>query len=297
MDYHLEPARYETIQMTKLMARYELRMYCDWIGQLEAGLAASVTADTGNTNLIDVEHLRKALCKESEGGFYHGNAAATENEAADEQRESISQQWAELIDIILRQTAWSEVSTSGTSRNVSLVKVQGEMTYSAKIQDGDKPGISVSTNVVGAKIMGIVAVTLGVNGQTAYDAEKLGDLINNSNMYEIVEKMRTHGCFLEQNSGFALNPKVQDQSPDSSNTDLRHLLNKDDELVFPVNLKSVVGHKDGEGDDLDVDNGMELEINIVFKQKSDPAGLGHHDDVIAPNTSGTSEVPDSSNVV
>lgn len=289
MDYHLEPARYESIEMTKLMARYELRMYCDWVGRLQTGLDSAGAQDN---DLMDVENLRSALCNDSDG-FYRAGAGATTSVDSSTTVEEIGAQWADLIDVILRQTAWSAVGTNTSlgaapdnRRNVSQAKVDAEMAYTASVQDADKAGVAAGTTEQGRKVLGLKAVS----GQTAYDAEKLGDLINNSNMYEIVEKMRAHGCFIfsEDAAKCLVNPKVQEARGGASDSaDNATLLDQDDELVFPVNLMSVIGHTaSGADENILADSGLTLEINICFKQNvhSGDSVPGHHSDVTGSGT-------------
>lgn len=295
MDYHLEPARYEKIVMTKMMARYELRMNCDWISALQDALDA---AGGIVSNQISIEAMRAALCIGE--GFYNadGFAAPATNGSLD----PINEQWAELIDVILRNTAWSAVAdttavaaadgttgAAGSSRRVSQAKVDTEMLYAQNVSAGslvdgsfvatDKD-VDATTDNQGRDVLGIKAMVT----QTPYDKEKLGDLLNNTNVGEVLGKMRNHGCFIkdEDQSKFVVNPFVQEAlSGDASHSqDLQTLLDKDDELVFPINLKSIVGHT---ADNLDEDistNGFALEINIVFKQSdsAQPSDGASNDD-------------------
>ena len=53
MDYHLEPARYEKIVMTKMMARYELRMNCDWISALQDALSDTMSSSSAIVVTVD----------------------------------------------------------------------------------------------------------------------------------------------------------------------------------------------------------------------------------------------------
>jgi hypothetical protein len=289
MDYHLEPARYEKIVMTKMMARYELRMNCDWISALQTALDDVTLGDEGIVSeQISIERMRKALCTGE--GFYNAGGFTTGSNGS---LDPINEQWAELIDVILRNTAWSAVADTtavaaadgttgeaGSSRRVSQAKVDTEMGYTANVAAGslvdgnfvatDKD-VAATTDDQGRDVLGIKAM---VSPQTPYDKEKLGDLLNNTNVGEVLGKMRNHGCFIKDEDkaggpGYVVNPFVQEAlSGDAShNQGLQTLLDLDDELVFPINLKSIVGHT-ADNLDEDISKAFELEINIVFKQNN-----------------------------
>jgi hypothetical protein len=298
MDYHLEPARYEKVVMTKLMARYELRMNCDWISQLQTALEvpANIVGAAGSKQ-ISIEAMRAALCTGE--GFYNATAftapASNSPDGGTTVIDPISVQWAELIDVILRNTAWAAVANSAAtsesgaaSRNVQQSKVNDDMLYSLNVSAGSTLVEAKSTDNQGRDVLGIKAMVV----QTPYDKEKLGDLLNNTNVGEVLGKMRNHGCFIkdEDQSKFVVNPFVQEAlSGDAShNQDTQTLLDKDDELVFPINLKSIVGHTaDGANEEIST-TGFELEINIVFKQNNSDAPAdsddAHHSDVTGVST-------------
>lgn len=287
MDYHLEPARYETMQFTKLMARYEITMECDWVGAMQRAV------DGASGDLMSVEDIRKEVA----GAFYNDPNASGNLHAS-----NANQQWHSLIDTILRLTAWQgQVNVSGgsSSRVVDQSKVDNELAYKANINvSGAAVGelaYSQAAGVDGArKIMGIAALT-----DAKYDPEAIGELINNTNMREILVKMRNHGCFIEDddktanagdegvngagdpaNNQYVVNPRVQESTP-SSGTDLttgtRTLLDKDDQIVFPVNLLSVVGHTATAADE-NFSAGASLEINLTFKQSKLLDSSGGHAD-------------------
>ena len=302
MDYHLEPARYEKIVMTKMMARYELRMNCNWIKALQDALDVSSNIVA---NQMSIEAMRSALCTGE--GFYNADGFTTGN---NDSLDPINEQWAELIDVILRQTAWAAVAdtagvaaalgTTGaaeSSRRVSQAKVDTEMGYTANVAAGslvdgnfvatDK-NVAATTDDQGRTILGIKAMV----SQTPYDKEKLGDLLNNTNVGEVLGKMRNHGCFIrdEDQNKFVVNPFVQEAlSGDASHSQaLQTLLDKDDELVFPINLKSIAGHTADTADEDISTNAYELEINIVFKQ-SDSAQPADSDDAHHGNVDGVTD--------
>lgn len=305
MDYHLEPARYEKVAMTKLMARYELRMYCDWVGRLQTQLDATNLTES---KLIDVEKLREGLSNDT-NGFYSASAGSTKDVNNENEVESISAQWADLIDVILRNTAWKTVSTAvsevagsatggaGTgptgTRNVSQAKVSSELAYHANVQDTDRPEISATQSEGHPELRSVLGIKAVANGP-AYDKECIADLINNSNMYDIVAKMRAHGCFIYDEdkaggAGYVVNPFIK-KGNDGGDQDTATLLDQDDELVFPINLMSVVGHTAADADeDLSSVAGMNLEINICFKQNvaSGDTLPGHSTDILATTDSGT----------
>ena len=316
MDYHLEPARYEKIVMTKMMARYELRMNCNWIKALQDALEDVTVGDEGVVaEQISIERMRKALCTGE--GFYNadgfaapeGGGAAPTNGSLD----PINVQWAELIDVILRNTAWSAVAdttaaaaalgttgAAGSSRRVSQAKVDTEMGYTQNVASGTPLQEAKSTDNQGRDVLGIKAMAT----QTQYDKEKLGDLLNNTNVGEVLGKMRNHGCFIkdEDQSKFVVNPFVQESLSGGAvgaSTATQTLLDLDDELVFPINLKSIVGHTaDNQDEDIST-NGFELEINIVFKQNNSDAPAdsddAHHINVTGVSTAG--EAPATSDNV
>jgi hypothetical protein len=277
MDYHLEPARYEKVVVTKLMARYELRVHCDWIATLQTALDAT---DTVESNVMNIEPMRSGLLS-----AHYNSTAGTTNDGT-ETMDAISEQWGDLIDVILRQTAWQAVSdTSGdynaVSRRVDQNKVDAQMGYTAGVQGGAKSGIAAATNDLSKPVLGLKPV---LATDADYNPEKLGDLINNTNMYEILEKLRSHGCFIvdedkTDGEGFVVNPFIQEQSEGGDNTtSSQKLLDKGDELVFPINLKSIVGHTETTGatGDEDISKAFSLEINVTFKQsETQDELLGH----------------------
>ena len=216
MDYHLEPGRYETTEFTLLTARYSLVMQCDWIAKLQGELDNSVSND-----LMDVENMRSALCD-----FYSSGDDRT-GQASD-----INVQWKDLIDGILRATAWQGVPDEDTgTRKVALARVVSELAYK---QDITKTGENLSqvnfaeatdyldggADLGSRKICGIAAKT----GQLPYDHESIGQLINNTNMYQILLQMRAHGCFIQDDDQkddhtFVVNPVVEE----STNLSLKHI--------------------------------------------------------------------------
>jgi len=323
MDYHLEPARYEKIVMTKMMARYELRMNCDWISALQDALEvpANIVGAAGSKQ-ISIEAMRSALCTGAgfynatafpTGGDYHPLTNPTSNSAdgGSTSIDPIKEQWAELIDVILRNTAWAAVANStatsesgAASRNVQQSKVDTDMGYAANVCAGamvngafvatDKD-VAGDTDDQNREVLGLKAVAT----QSQYDKEKLGDLLNNTNVGEVLGKLRNHGCFImDENQSppkFVVNPMVQGALSGlgvdpAHDVETQTLLDKDDELVFPINLKSIVGHTaDGSNEEIST-TGFELEINIVFKQNNSdaPADLDddHHSDVTGVSTAG-----------
>lgn len=102
--------------------------------------------------------------------------------------------------------------------------------------------------------------------------------------------MRAHGCFIfsEDAAKCLVNPKVQEARGGASDSaDNATLLDQDDELVFPVNLMSVIGHTaSGADENILADSGLTLEINICFKQNvhSGDSVPGHHSDVTGSGT-------------
>lgn len=288
MDYHLEPARYETMQFTKLMARYEITMVCDWVGAMQRAV------DAVDGDLMSVEGIRKEVA----GAFYNDPNASGNLHAS-----NANQQWHNLIDTILRLTAWQAQSNDGSYqvRAVDQNKVDNELAYKANVNvDGvavEALGYAEAAGVDGArKIMGIAGLT-----DNKYDPESIGELINNTNMREILVKMRNHGCFIEDddktaNSGdeavdgagdpsnnqYVVNPRVQESTPSSGTdgtTSIRTLLDKDDQIVFPVNLLSVVGHTaTAAGNDVNFSAANSLEINLTFKQSKQLDSSGGHAD-------------------
>jgi hypothetical protein len=307
MDYHLEPARYETVVFTKLLARYEIIMECDWIGAMQG------VVDAATTDLMDIEAMRLAVA----GAFYNSQNDGTPTSAG-QGGATANVQWHSLINTILRMTAWAaqeDDTSSNQERSVDQTKVNNELKYQANVTDsaytgGQNPAeeSAVLTDAADKKVMGLAALT----GQSQYDPESLGQLINNSNMRAILLRLRNHGCFIvdedkdqsaeEVKNAYVVNPRVQEQSGVAGSDaaaadgtpDVSTLLNKNDQIVFPINLKSVVGHTESGGDEL-IHNGAELEINITFKQSAAYGSLaeGHLQDNVTGIAAGTG---DSSNV-
>ena len=267
MDYHLEPARYETVTTTKLAARYNLVMNCDFITKLQDSMPTS-------GDLIDVEGCRSALCS----AFYKASAGASNG------ANPINEQWQILINTVLRATAWiAQVDSDTDSRVVDQAKVNSDMTYVANItSDGNVGDLTnvMTVDAIDGKIDEDGVVTSNLRkvaglaadaSATQYDAESIGQLINNTNMREILLKMRNHGCFIQDDDQpsrpFVVNPVVRENTNlgDASDPANATLLNVDDELVFPVNVKSIVGHT-ATGSDEILNHTYAVEINIVFKQ-------------------------------
>ena len=260
VNYKLEPARYETIAMVKLTARYELRINCNFIGILQTSIdAAGLDAGMAD-NLLNVEVIRKALCENAYNTTTAGAAAV--GEASTDAVAKISVQWAELINLILRQTAWAGAS----GRTVSQAKVDTDMAYTENVGKADPQDAQVDAVAIDGDNTKKNPGIKQLESQTEYDTEKLGDMINNSNMREILVQMRNHGCFVQDEdktndagdaaAGVVVNPKVQ-LAP------LQRLLDANDELVFPIDVTTITGYD--ESVDFSTD-AYKFEINIVFKQ-------------------------------
>jgi hypothetical protein len=296
MDYHLEPARYESMTFTKLLARYELVLNCDWIGNMQR----SLDADACTGDKMSIEGMRSGLCVAFYCSAAGGSGSFDARHASNDSAEGLNVQWKNLIDTILRLTAWDQQTDDGAlqTRVVDQNKVNAELAYLADVaRPADAAGIDVSATVAAAENGGRKIVGMSCGAQSSYDPESLGQLINNSNMSEILIKMRNHGCFIVDddktaaagdegvngagdptNHNYVVNPRVQENTATADATQpTMTLLDKDDEIVFPVNLLSIVGHTATASDE-DFDNGASLEINITFKQnKAMDSALGHVD--------------------
>lgn len=293
MDYHLEPGRYEETTFVLLTARYELTMECDWCAKLQGELNASGSVVNDE---MDVEKMRSALCDFYSDGRTDDLGESTQ---ASNGSQTINVQWKDLIDGILRATAWEGVS--GSTRIVQQTKVNSELAYAPDVTvDGlGFDNVSSTSAVVydplhpdgstlgSRKICGI-AEKLDAS-QSQYDHESIGQLINNTNMREILVKMRNHGCFIKDSddsvNSFVLNPVVVENTSGADGTTVtKRLLDLNDKLIFPVNLKSIVGHTATAGDE-QLQDGHAYEINIIFNQNvatdAEPAdGSGNmHDDL------------------
>lgn len=285
MEYNLDPGRYTVDDMVKLSARYELRVYTDWVGNMEAECDAQQSGDGLSGDQFEIEGIREAICK----GSYNNmdgdtNAAHDGTHAGDFERCGV--QWANIIDALLRQTAWlstddQDVTTGDNgklTRRVQQSKVDAQLGYVENCQVGtaqiNEAMVAAEANAEGdarLKRPGFI----GPASPVEYDNEHLGSLVNNTNVAELLMKMRAHGCFLlASDQKFKANPVVvtgtdPDSGPDSAEKAM--LLNVDDELVFPVDLKTVAGY----GNSNIVLHGtatVGCEINITLKQsvKQDP---------------------------
>jgi hypothetical protein len=304
MDYHLEPARYESMTFTKLLARYELVLNCDWVGNMQR----SLDADACTGDKMSIEGMRAGLCVAFYASAADGSGGFDSRHASNDASEGLNIQWKNLVDTILRLTAWDQQTNDGSlqTRVVDQSKVNKELAYKADVaKAGDAAGITVGATVnvagtgagVGDPAVQRKIVGMSCGAQASYDPESLGQLINNSNMSEILIKMRNHGCFIEDddktaNTGdegvngagdptankYVVNPRVQENTAAADGTQsTMTLLDKEDEIIFPVNLLSIVGHTATSANE-DFDNGASLEINITFKQnKALDSALGHVD--------------------
>lgn len=298
MDYHLEPARYESMTFTKLLARYELVLNCDWVGNMQR----SLDADACTGDKMSIEGMRAGLCLAFYASAADGSGGFDVRHAKNDAEEPLNVQWRNLVDIILRLTAWDQQSDDGSAqtRTVDQNKVNKELAYKANVaRPVDAAGITEDATVAAEGNGGRKIVGLSCGAQSAYDPESLGQLINNSNMSEILIKMRNHGCFIVDddktaaagdegvngagdptNHNYVVNPRVQENTATADATQpTMTLLDKEDEIVFPVNLLSIVGHTaTASPANEDFDNGASLEINITFKQnKAMDSALGHVD--------------------
>jgi len=272
VDFHLEPGRYEDMAFTKLTARFSLVMDCDWVAKLQDGLNFSVSNDE-----MDVEAMRSKLCD-----FYSNGRA--------EQASLVNEQWRTLINDILVATAWQGVNSgAGATRTVLQAKVDADLAYRADITVDGNGFANVSSSSALAidgsrKCCGIAAKA----SQDQYDHEAIGQLVNNTNMREVLLKMRNHGCFVKDSDStddFEVNPTVaEDTSGADSTTDTKRLLENGDELIFPVNLKSIVGHTATSGDE-NMNDGKAFELNIVFKQNVDTDDVAGHSNLAATTLS------------
>jgi hypothetical protein len=295
MEYNLDPGRYTVDAMVKLSARYELRVYTDWVGKMETECESQQAATDENGvstfagDQFQIEGIRKAIC---EGSYNNGAAALAAHDGGHASQglfEACGVQWANIIDALLRQTAWlstgaQDDSISGTagmqSRRVKQSKVDGQLDYVANCQSGPTPidegmvpEVDMTDGDARLKRPGFIGPAAGVLAD--YDNEHLGSLVNNTNVSELLMKMRAHGCFLLAADGkFKANPVVvtgttPSEGPDSGSKAM--LLNMDDELVFPVDLKTVAGY--GNSDiALHGSATVGCEINVTLKQSVQPEG-------------------------
>ena len=295
-DYILEPARYEKITFTKSVARYELMMECNWVSSMQA-VCNAMTGD-----VISSEDMRQQLFAD----HYKASGGATDGAASPR---AINVQWADLIATLLQQTSWANVD--GTSRVVDQTLVDAEMGQTPNVQNGAKTGFVAGTAAAGTLQLGSAGLAAVLATDPLYDAESLGDLINQSNMYDILEKLIRHGCFIKvHEEGVAspkltVNPLTQKDTSGSNTNDASPedelLLDNGDEMVFPIDVKHIVGHS---GDDPNEDVGAvgaSFEVQIVFKlsgQSDDKAG---HTNLAAGDlvtgSAAAQAIPDGGNLV
>lgn len=260
-DYVLNPAKYAAAQeYQKVTARYEIRANCDWIGELEQ---AAVGGNATDGYILNVENMRERLCKnfdrDADGGVDASPFSAT------------GVNWFNLLNVILNQGNQSSFTV------LDSTKVQEDVdAYKANIINSVSGARSAVTET--STEVGIEAVLGSLDG---HNSQVIAELIHNSSMYDILKGLKDKGAFVVNASGaMVLNPLIGEGM---------HLLDKNDELVFPVELSSVLGTGN---EDVDVQTGNHtVEINIVFKQSLGTDATEGHEGMVTTSTDPTDPTP------
>ena len=284
VNWVLSSMRYEVIMMPTISARFEIRINCDWCEILQ-----TIVADVNNYD-VDGLHLNVDKVREQFIGSVYNDPLAQQNNADFDNPGTVSTQWKMFIETILKYTAWVAVDNAVTSsRTININKVKTDLTFvnninQSGITDDPLPVkiLELATEFSHRCILGLYQDTT-VNTQQ-YDSESIGQLINNTNMQEILTQLRDFGAFGGNLSVPEVNPVIG--LVDVGNTTHTYrLFKRGDCLAFPINIKSIIGHTAQLGDVSfnggfsfinDENTTYDIELRIIFQQSIDT------DDVVEP---------------
>jgi len=275
MDWVLSPMRYDFVNILSFSARYEIRINCDWCGIIQ-----SVCNDENNYDssglLLNVEKVRETLV-----GQLYNNPNSQQTNGEFNNPGTVSVQWKSFIETILHKTAWKGVENSSQiTRRIDLNKVKSELTYVPNINYSGIPDPQLEFLVVNSSnshrcIMGLYQDTEVIT--QPFDHESIGQLINNTNVQDILTKLRNFGAFGGSLSVPEINPLIGIVETNES-TETYRLFNRGDTIVFPINIQSIIGHTRTEYNESfqngysfvdDDDKLYHMELQIAFKQSVD----------------------------
>jgi hypothetical protein len=311
VNYELQVDKYVKTTFAMVTATYTLEMVCDWVNRFEAVYAEGEDAK-------DVELYRAEL-----GQFYNGlktdGAYVDASASASTGGDSPATQWVAILDAMISHGsagAWGdddETPTGGSSdwslsqSSVRLQLVKDDMGYRSQIFSVKDASVNAA-NINGLSNLITYDATSTADEQQVRQIDRLGEIICNDRVRDILVQLAQHGCFntLTENDGDdtnegagmnvkTINPLVN-RSLQADDTyhgkEADHLLDTGDCLIFPVQLSKMyygehtlgTGAAAGDNDDnaAELDDGA-IEVNIVFRQG---AGAGmdsneHDADAIA----------------
>lgn len=276
IDWVLTPMRYQVITIPVVSARFEIRVNCDWCGALQ-----SVVGDPNNYDssgvMLNVEKVRELFI----GELYNKPDSSQTNGLFDNPG-SVPTQWKHFIETILHYTAWAAVdNTSNSSRSIDVDRIKADLTYTANVNETGTPDDPLPFSVVQNSTWSHRCI-LGLYQDDSvtthpYDKESLGQLINNTSVQQILTQLRSFGAFGGNLPVPEVNPVIGIVQTNSG-TNTYRLFKRGDALVFPINIKSIVGHTESSSDENfkdgysfvgDNNQTYDVELRIVFQQSVD----------------------------
>lgn len=138
-------------------------------------------------------------------------------------QKSAVEQWHNYLDIILHETIFNLNPFVSNTFGISEKRLKKDLEFQEKVDiHNPKKMITPVTN------------------STRYATKYLGNLINNHNVGEIIEKLRENGYF--NNHLMKFNPTLDEI--DINKFPLYSPLKDDDEIVFPINIRKIYGYTD-----------------------------------------------------
>jgi len=254
----------------------------EWEGNNDSATGSQQSSEYYNEQgewilLLNVEKVREALV-----GQLYNNPNSQQNNGDFDNPGSVSIQWKYFIETIFYKTIWQGVQNSSMFRTVNLDKVKSELTYVPNINNTGTPDPILDYIVVNYNgyshrcIMGLYQDT-AVTTQKC-DHEAIGQLINNTNIQEMLTKLRNFGAFGGNLDVPEINPLIG-ISESGGTTQTYRLFKRGDTLAFPINIKSIVGHTSTTANE-SLNNGYsfaddnsnatyDIELQITFKQSVD----------------------------
>ncbi len=279
MGFVLTPMKYEVIHIPTVSARFEIRVNCDWCGILQ-----TIVQDVNNYDssglLLNIDKVRQQFV----GAVYNASGAQQNNASGSfDNPGSVSTQWKHFIETILHYTAWAAVENNATtSRSVDINKVKNDLVFVHNINVCGTPDDPIPYHTLEGNMGNSHRCILGfyqdstVNTQK-YDRECIGQLINNTNMQQIMHQLRNFGAFGGNLNVPEINPVIGIIN-NGTTTSTYRLFKRGDSLAFPINIKSIIGHTASTLDESflggysmvnDTNITYDIELRILFQQTID----------------------------
>tara|TARA_B110000285_G_scaffold30212_1_gene30894 strand:- start:1349 stop:2431 length:1083 start_codon:yes stop_codon:yes gene_type:complete len=201
-------------QNTHSTQQFDIILHFDWIKKFQEAYGNELT------HYQKTEEFRKIVFKEAYNDYQAKNLPDPEDTSALNAHE----QWKHHITAILYQTVFRKNPYLKEVFNIEDHFIHNDLEYQAKVD--------IHTHDD--------RILKHISQSYRYSTKKLGNLINNHNVEEIIVKLNAHGYF--NRTTLTFNPPVEDV--DSVDFPLYSPLEDNDEIVFPVTISSIYGYSD-----------------------------------------------------